>query len=206
MSEWDDTRSAVIAPCGARLEPQGYKFVRSRNAFELSSASERRAVCIILVASKHGNYMLQVWCGVRNNTIEECFHRTSGVNQKDRGLYTTINFDCGEYSYLNSVEEIAQAVTNVQRFITDTAIPFLEKEYSERDYSRLLNTNPSGICPYHGNPVNRCHYGLIAAKLAADPAYEQLRVDYAEYLRSTNKGFYHPRFERFVADLESSST
>lgn len=206
MSSWDDTRSTIIAACGTRLEPNGFKLVKSRNAFERSSASERRMVCMMLVASKHGNYMLRVWCGVRNNSIEERFHRTSGVHQKDRGLYTTIGLDCGEYWYLNSSEEIAQAVAKSQRFIRDTAIPFLEQEYSERDYSRLLNTNPSGICPHQGNRVNRCHYGLIAAKLAADPAYEQLQVVYGEYLRSTNKGFNCPRFEKLVADLESFST
>jgi hypothetical protein len=200
---WDDTRSTVLAACDTCLEQHGYKLVKSRDAFEKSSASERRGVYIMLVASKHGNFKLRVWCGVRNNAIEERFHKTSGVDKKYRANYTTINLDCGEYWDLNSEKEIARAIGNAKRFITDTAIPFLEREYSAQDFSELLNTNPVGICPYHGNAENRCHYGLIAAKLAADPAYEDLKAAYAEYMRSTNKGFYFPRFEKLVEDLES---
>jgi len=88
---WDHTRSLVIAACGTCLEPHGYKLVKSRDAFEKSSACERRGVYIMLVASKHGNYMLRVWCGVRNNAIEDRFHKTSGVDKKYRASYTTIN-------------------------------------------------------------------------------------------------------------------
>ena len=157
----------------------------------------------MLVASKHRNYKLRVWCGVRNNAIEERFHITSGVDKKYRANYTTINLDCGAYWSLNSEKEIAQAVANAKRFIADTAIPFLEREYSTQDYSALLNTNAAGQCPYHGNPQNRCHYGLIAAKLATDADFEKLKAVYAEYLRSNNNDFYYPRFERLVADLES---
>jgi len=73
---WDDTRSLIIAACGTCLEPHGYKLVKSRDAFEKSSASERRGVYILLVASKHGNYKLRVWCGVRNSAIERRFSRS----------------------------------------------------------------------------------------------------------------------------------
>lgn len=201
---WDDIRATVIAACGACLEPHGYKLVKSRDAFEKSSPSERRGVYILLVATNHGNYMLKVWCGCRNNAIEERFHKTSGVDKKQRANYTTINFNCGEYWRLNTDKEVAQAVENAKRFITDTAIPFLERDFSYRDYSQLLNTNPGENCRYHGNPQNRCHYGMIAAKFADDSAYEELKSIYSKFLRSTNKGFYYPRFEKLIADLESS--
>lgn len=200
---WDDTRATVVAACATCLEPHGYKLVKSRDAFEKLSSAERRGVYIMFVASKHENYMVRVWCGVRNNEIEERFHRTSGVDKKYRAHYTTINLDCGEYWYLNSEKAISEAVANARRFITETAIPFLEKEYSVRDYCTMLNTNPRGICPYHGNAENRCHYGLIAAKLAADPGYKGLKAAYADYLQATNNGFYYSRFEKLIADLES---
>ena len=198
-----------------RYEIHGYRRVRhlpgaarlqareSPRRLRKSSPSDRRGVYIILVASKHGNYMLRVWCGVRNNAIEERFHKTSGVDEKHRANYTTINLGGGELWYLNTEKEIVQAVAGAKRFITNTAIPFLAKTYSDQDYCRLLNTNPRGRCPYHGNRENRCHYGLIAAKVTNDPGYEKLKRIYAEFLRSTNKGFYYPRFEKLIADLES---
>lgn len=199
---WDDTKSTVVAACGTVLTPHGYKLVKSRHAFEKSSPSERRGVYLLLIAS-HGDYSVRPWCGVRNGCIEERFHRTSEVDEKYRATYTTINLDCGEKWELNTERQIDRAVTKARRFITDTALPFLEKDYSLQDYCNLLNTNPTGKCPYHANPENRCHYGLIAAKLADDPRNEELKATYGEYLRSTNKGFYYPRFEKLVADLES---
>jgi hypothetical protein len=147
--------------------------------------------------------MLRAWCGVRNNSIEERFHRTSGVDKKYRANYTTINIDCGEYWYLNTEKEIKDAIAKATKFIREKAIPFLEKEYSIQDYCELLNTNPGGSCAYHGNRENRCHYGLIAAKFVADPRYEQWKGIYSEFLRSTNSGFYYPRFEKLLADLDS---
>ena len=200
---WDDTRSAVISSCGTLLEPRGYKLVKARDAFERSSTSERRGVYIMLVSTKHGNYKLRVWCGVRNKDIEERFHKTSGVDKKYQPSYTTINLDCGEYWSLNTEEEIAHAVANAKAFIDERAIPFLEENYSINDYCSLLNTNPSGKCPFHGNPENRCHYGLIAAKLAADPRYDELKATYTKFLMLTNNGFYYPRFQRLIADIES---
>jgi hypothetical protein len=201
--DWNQTKSRIIAECRAWVEPFGYRLVKSRDAFEKSSATERRGVYILLIASKHGNYTLRVWCGIRNNAIEERFHKTSGVDKKHRANYTTLNLDCGHRWYLNSEEGICQAVAEAKRFIVGAALPFLEREYAYQDYCVLLNSDPRERCPYHGNRENRCHYGLIAAKFAGDARYEDLKNVYSEFLQTTNNGFYYPRFKKLIADLES---
>jgi hypothetical protein len=201
---WDDTRSQIIAECDVCVAPLGYKMVKSRDAFEKSSLTERRGIYIQLIATPHHNYSLSVWCGVRNNVIEERFHRTSGVDKKHHARYTTINRNSGNSWSLNSAIEIRVAIKHAKQFILETAIPFLEREYSYQDYCDLLNSNPSSHrSPYHGNAEDRCHYGVIAARMAADPRYEELKTIYTNFLRSTNKGFYYPRFAKLVADLES---
>jgi len=125
------------------------------------------------------------------------------VDKKYRASYTTINLGGDDHWYLNSEQEIKNAITNGEHFVLETAIPFLEREFSYQNYCDLLNSDPAGPCAYHRNAQNRCHYGLIAAKFASDPRYEELKRIYAAYLRSTNNGFYYPRFEKLVTDLES---
>jgi hypothetical protein len=200
---WAETRASVIAACSSRLQPHGYKFVKSRDGFE-KAAGDRWGFYLGLVASRYGTYSMKPWCGVRNAAIEEVFHRTSGVDGKWQATYTTINLGAGVRWPLDTAEEVAAAIEEVRRYVAGTALPFLEREYSYQDYSDLLNAAPTQWdCPYHGNPQNCCHYGLIAAKLAGDPRYERLRAVYAEYLRSTHDGFYYPRFEDLLKDLES---
>jgi hypothetical protein len=104
----------------------------------------------------------------------------------------------------NTEEETINFILSTRNFIKNIAIPFLEREYSYTDYSNLLNSNPTDwSCPYHGNPQNRCHYGLIAAKLSNDPRYPELVTIYSEFMRTNNKGFYFPRFQKLLYDLDT---
>jgi hypothetical protein len=198
---WQEIRNSLFQVCGSLLEPHGYRFVSARAGYERASTSERRGVYLVLVASPHGNHSVQPWCGVRNNTIEKIFHRTSGVDKRYQSSYTTINVGEGHW-YLNTREEQQHAAAKLREFIQGVALPFLGKEYSYSDYSALLNTDRDGRCPFHGNAENRCHYGLIAAKLSGDPRFEELKRQYSDFLRRTNRGFYYPRFEEFLKDID----
>ena len=200
---WERIKPLITSASGELLEPRGYKLVKSRDAFEKSSKSERRGVYLAPSASSAGNYTMQPWCGIQNNMIEECFHRTSGVDRRNRVYYTTINLQAGDLWWLNSEHEIEIALAGLRRFLVETALPFLEREYSYQDYCDLLNRDPEENCPHQMNPQNRCHYGLIAARLAGDPRYDELKQVYATRLRRVSGGFYYPPFEKLVADLES---
>jgi hypothetical protein len=200
--KWDQIKSTITDGCSSVLTPLGYRYVASRNAYEKSSALERRSVLLNFVATKHPSYSVTLWCGMRNEEMERLFHRTSGV-EKHQSTYMTTNFVCGRW-HVNTEEEIAEAIGNCRELVNSKCLPFLEQQYAYAKYSSLLNTNPTERCPYHGNSENRCHYGLIAAKLAGDSQYESLKASYLEYMHRSNSGFYLPRFQAFIADLESS--
>jgi hypothetical protein len=202
---WDRIKPLITSVSGELLGPRGYKLVKSRDAFEKMSKSERRGVYLGLVASNVGNYWMQPCCGMQNNMIQECFHRTSGIDKGSRHYYTTINLRAGDDWLLNSEHEIEIALAGLRRFLVETALPFLEREYSYQDYCDLLNRDPEGNCPHQMIAQHRCHYGLIAARLAGDPRYDELKQIYATRLQRDNSGFYYPPFEKLVADLESRS-
>src|SRR4051812_29719986 len=139
---WADTRAAVIAACGSCLQPHGYTFVKARDGFE-KAAGDRRGFYVGLVASRYGTYSMKPWCGVRNAAIEEVFHRTAGVDKKWQATYTTINTGVPAHWPLDTADEIAVASEQATRYIVETALPFLEREYSYQDYSDLLNADPT---------------------------------------------------------------
>ena len=200
---WESIKPLITSVSAGLLEPRGYKLVKSRDTFEKTSKSERRGVYLGLVASNVGNYWMQPSCGIQNNMIQECFHRTSGVDKRSRHYHTTINLQAGDSWLLNSEQEIEIALAGMRCFLVETALPFLERAYSYQDYCDLLNRDPDGNCPYQMTAQNRCHYGVIAALLAGDPRYEELKQIYATRLQRVFDGFYYPSFEKLVADLES---
>jgi hypothetical protein len=148
---------------------------------------------------------VQLWCAIRDNKIEEIFHRTSGVEKRYQADYTTIDRGLGNsFLWLNSEDEIINFIAKAKDFISGEALSLMERDYSYMDYSALLNDDPgNATCPYHANPENRCHHGLISAKLASDARYGQLLSTYSGNMRKWSNGFYYPRFERLVADLDA---
>lgn len=199
----DDSKAEIVDACGALLIPQGYRYVKSRAAFERKTATDLRSVFLLFVTS-NASHNFRIWCGVRNNEIERVFHRTSGIASKHRARYTTIQIGPNEYWALNTDEELAAATKSASDFIRDSALPFLGIERSLSEYSEMLNESPGAPCRYHANPENRCHYGLISSWLCNSPDYGTLKETYSKYLQSINNGFYYPRFEALVADLEST--
>ncbi|MYM89378.1 hypothetical protein GTP91_19650 [Rugamonas sp. FT82W] len=203
IGNWEDTKARVVRECGERLLALSYKYVKSRSAFEKSSQGERRAVNFLFTGSNVGNHWMSIWCSVRNDAIESIFHRTSGIDKKSQPVYSTINFSTVDTMRVDSEKDVDLFIAKANAFISETAIPFIEQPYSYPAYSDLLNSTPeSAQCRYHANPQNRCHYGLIAAKLSNDPRYEDLKRTYLEFFRANNGGAYLPRFERLLADLE----
>ena len=200
--DWPEVKTELIASVGKILVPIGYTFVKSQESFEQKSGKGIRFIFLGFVAKKDAFHHMRMWSGIQNREVEEVFHRTSGVDKKYRRNYTVVNLGMDDYLGLDSKAMIEEAKREANRFVQEVAMPFLEKDYTIGAYSQMLNANPADRCPYHGNRENRCHYGLICAKLACDPCYKMAKEEYSAFLRTTNNGFYYPGFLSLVADLE----
>ena len=156
-----------------------------------------------LVASDVGNRFVRTGCGVRNNAIEDLFHKTSSTDKRCQSATATIGVSCDKLWVLNTTEEVAIAISELNAYVRDVALPFLQKKYSLQDFSMLLNTtNTDGRCPYFANSIWRCHRGLIAAKLAGDARFEALKREYSDYLRTVSNGLYFPEFQRCLKNID----
>ena len=179
---WNDIKASVYASCGALLEPHGFRLIKSRSSYEKVTANGRLMIYFTLVASDVGNRFVRTGCGVRNNAIEDLFHKTSSTDKRCQSATATIGVSCDKLWVLNTTEEVAIAISELNAYVRDVALPFLQKKYSLQDFSMLLNTtNTDGRCPYFANSIWRCHRGLIAELI--NPFYFQ------KFLYSLNLGY-----------------
>ncbi len=204
---WTDIKRKIIKECGEVLVGTPYRFVPSRNAYELPSSDENRSINIGLTASNRGNRWMSIWCSMRNNAIEESYLRALCIEKADINYYHTVSLKGLQLVQINTDWEIEDAIREAKRFITTKGLQFLSKQYTLSDLSEMLNANPDeALCPYHPNPQSCRLHGLIVAKLSKDSRYEELKVNYERFMRDSNKGFFYPQFQRVVADLESLGT
>jgi hypothetical protein len=201
---WPEAKQELVSSVEELLVGEGYKFIKSPESYQRKDALEKRFIFFGFVAKKDTLHDMRMWCGIQNAVVEEVFHRTSGIEKKNRRNYTVVNVGMKYYVDLEGSKGIERGKSEIRQFIVATALPFLEKAYTIADYSQLLNSDTSLFCPYHGNIENRYHYGLICAKLAGDPCYATVKEIYAQRLQQQYPDFryYKERFRNLIADLE----
>ena len=204
---WPETKQELMASTAELLIPLGYKLLKSAESYERKDKLEKRFIFFGFVASSAIHHM-HMWCGIKNMAVEEIFHRTLGIKKAYRRNYAVVQL--GMHPYVNlggGRAAIPAAKAAIRTFLDSTALPFLERAYTMADYSRMLNTNPAEKCPYHATEY-RYFYGLICAKLAADPCYEVVKGIYAHRLQQQHPDFpyWSKKFADLVADLESEDT
>jgi hypothetical protein len=204
MTSWEDTKSSVLEGCEDLLSPHAYKLVKSRSSFEKPTATGRLIIRLAFIATDVGNRFVRIGCGVRNNAIEELVNATSSLDKRSHSSTTTINTYCDTLWLLNTPDEQASTISGLLAYIQDTALPFLERDYSPQDLSALLNITDSDGRPVYrvGMGTQFWQRGLAAAKLAGDERFDDLKYHYTNHVRSLSKGLYFLEYERCVRRID----
>jgi len=201
---WQAIQLELLESCKPLLEPRGYKLVKSRSSFEKPTAGGRLIIRLLFVASDVGNRSVQIGCGVRNDAIEQIVSQGAPPATGAAAIPTTLHAEWSHRFWLNSVEEQEEAASRLRQYVRETALPFLEREYSLGDFSALLN-----VTDVAGKPIERIgmgvrfwQRGLAAARLANDPRFESLRRHYTQHLRALSNGCYLSEFQRCLKYLD----
>lgn len=195
-----DHKSVILDAIGPGLESRGYKFVVSRCSFEKKSANESRGVHLFISKNGSASCSVSVRCGIKVAAIDEIYHRTSGIERKYQPHHPTVDLvHRGSTHTIGTIEDLDEAIAEIADFIDRQALPFLERSYSLRDYSDMLNESP---CRFHSAWMSRGHYGVVAAKLAGDERFDSLVESYSDLYQKSNDGFYYKGFARLLADLK----
>jgi hypothetical protein len=144
---------------------------------------------------------------VRHDLVEAIFHRTSGYPPATRADTPTVGGDLhrlvpgapGRFE-LGPDGEVGDAAAWLAG-----ALPRLEEYWARfsdlAEVDRELNADPDRTTPNRPLPWLRCSTGLIAARLAGRPGYDELEAAYRRQLAVDNGGFYLGRFTALAEDL-----
>ena len=150
--------------------------------------------------------------GLRFETVEEIFHRTSGWDPKFQKDTNTVGTQVGVLIdgkgtscrfLLESESEIASVTEKVVGVFRKFALPYFAQFGSLAAIDTELNDHPAERSVNTSLAWFRCSRGLIVAKLTGRPDYEQLATFYLNVMTRDNKGFYLKRFEALVESLKS---
>ncbi|WDQ18421.1 hypothetical protein [Rhodopirellula sp. P2] len=200
--DWNVLQQELIDSAQQLLADEGYRYVKSRKAFVFKSGDCSRFIRLRFVATPTGNRYLEAWCEVQTKESSSVFHRTSGVAKRHQNQYSAITGNSASSICLTAQSDLHDSCKTLTQYIEGSAIPFLTQDFSNSRLSSLLNDAPDLPCRYHANRETRAHFGVIVAQLAGYPKLHELVDVYTDLIAETNNGFYLPRFERLLVDLD----
>lgn len=209
----DLLKSQVITTVREKVESENVRFDKRRCRFLINVDGLGFGYQIVFV-ERPKLLKAHASLGVRFDAVERIFHRTSGIPEANWNDSTTIGQDMrtlhGQFddSYEFEISDDTTAQRAALRLIQDF-------EGEGQDFFSKYSTLPSVDAALNDNPMQkttlrvlswyRCSTGIIVAKLVGNSRYSKLVEIYSETLRRESNGFYLPRFEELVADLENVS-
>ena len=193
------------------LSEEGFRLDANRNIFVRRYEGITEILYVTCTNAKPGHWVTP-GVGLRFETVEEIFHRTSGWDPKLQNDTNTVGTQVGVLIdgkgtscrfLLESDSEIASVTEKVVGIFRKVALPYFAQFGSLAAIDTELNDHPAERSVNSSLAWFRCSRGLIVAKLTGRPDYEQLATFYLDVMTRDNKGFYLKRFEALVESLKS---
>lgn len=198
----------VLACLDRDLRPLGFECTKGEHSF-FRRRNGRRERFHFAVIKYPGEVRLHPTLGIRFDKVESIFHRTSGFEPQFHGTDTVglhlrnVRGPNGYEIQLHSEFDVPSVVRRLMEIFHADAEPYYAKYSTLEAIDRSLNERPRERTVHSILPRQRCSAGVIVAKLLGRDDYEELVSIYRETLQQEAKGFYLPRFEALVQDLET---
>lgn len=163
---------------------------------------------LVILDDKSGCRIRPSVC-VRFSNVESIFHRTSGFEPEYQRDTPTVGLDLwrvfGKEGFelpLKDDSDVPQVLSQLKAIFSDKAVPYFSQFASMRAVDSAINEVPNEPCVHRVMPWLRASTGAIVAKLVRRKNYDDLICAYREMLRGDSNGYYLPRFESLLTDLE----
>jgi len=202
-----------------QLEPglaeEGFKLVEATGWFERQRNDMADYYAFEFYKEVRG-YRIQPAIHLRSHTMDQIYHKISGVKPKERVYDTAIAFVIWrvfgkEKTYeckLESEDDVKPAAQKLIRVFKKIALPFFDKYTSIADIDRLYNSDPEtpNYWMYLVDFWTRIAYATIAAKLAGNPRYQTLVRKYKEALKESDEDWRADQYEKLLKVLEKEGS
>lgn len=173
-------------------KPSGVKLVRGGRCFAFN----------LIFLDYRPSWDVRCWWGIRVESIEAVYHRTSGYDAKFHKGTTTIGMEYEGRFEFEDEEDVEAAVDGLYEIFLQQALPFYRHASSLAAIDKLLNESPADDSTY-GAPPQRYHYGMIVAKAVGRKRLNHLAKTYRRKLSAFSDGFYLPQFDALLSDLQT---
>ena len=189
------------------LEGLGFRFVKRYDWFT-RGRGEPNQLFLVHISESHSRYTMSSEVGVRFESIEAIFHRTSGFEPRHhRGTATlgaalsALDKSFPHWIPVNGASEIESAGAAILHGYSVIAQPFFQRFNDIAAVEAHLNATPDE--PVIGRSLSwfRAATGIICAHHVKSPELRRLARTYHDHLTLDSHGFYLTRFERLLADL-----
>lgn len=212
MSSFEKLRDAILGSLTPELTRLGFTFHRMSQRFVKRGSKGVVYFYQILFSHSPPFIRVDVHIAIRLDSVEKIFHRTSGYEKKYQNETPTMGGSLDaitgnpELKMLLDLERGAQQAKSL--LFSQTMMTFYEEWYSRfsqiENIDRELNDAPTRETPNRSMPWLRCSTGIIVAKLSARPDYDSLASVYIQIMQGFSNGFYWPRFEDLLRDIEEN--
>jgi hypothetical protein len=147
---------------------------------------------------------------VQHEVVERIFHRFSGSSPRYHRTTPTIGGQLAEIArdpryrveiYPDADPGALRGAEENLRASVAEAERYWARYADLREVDRALNDDPEERTPHRPMPWLRCATGVIVARLARRPDYDELELVYQEQMQVWSDGFYLPRFQALVRYL-----
>ncbi|RKZ45141.1 MAG: hypothetical protein DRR00_27045 [Candidatus Parabeggiatoa sp. nov. 3] len=205
MSNKTELKLTLLDILGRNFQSQGFKWMKSRDGF-VKREQINLFVYQLNFLEKSKGYRVEPVVGVRNELIENIFHKTSGFEEKyHKGTISVVESikdpstnKKGRYD-LYEDRDVDDVVEKLKTLFYEYALAYFDKFSQIENIDQALNDNFDAA--KHGFIVGPCSKGLIVAKLVERKNYAELEAFYTERVQDIANGFYLPEFERLKAYL-----
>jgi len=146
---------------------------------------------------------------VRDDTVENIFHKTSEFNNQHKKRTPTIGISVENYLhdqtgnfrfFLKDETDIPVAANSLISLYYHYASPFFKKYENISEIEKDVNAdiNDTSLT----GPIFKGSKGIILAKLCNKENFENLQRGYYEYYSNFSGGFYLPSFKKLTAYLK----
>jgi hypothetical protein len=206
-----ELKSALFTSLRSDMAKNGFSLKAANGRFVRRRGEITEMFQLVCLDAKPG-YRIQPNVGIRIEQVENIFHQISGFEskfQKDTptigssvGIYLTGDSRACEF-LLESQSEVAVVAERIIGIFQEFALPYFERLGSIQSIDAELNDKPAERTHHRALAFFRCSTGIIVAKLAGRPNYDELASLYADVMTRDNNGFYFKRFEELLTLLKT---
>ena len=197
-----DVRECLFKGINQKLSVHGFKMNKSENAFDRKTNNAVQTIYFIIYKKNEEIFVEPRWA-IKIQSILEVYYKVSVMKKKYlKGIPVLSNslFQLMEYIdddnergssksvkyVIDNQEDIEILINVIPTRVEEYILPYFEKNSSVERVDFLLNSNPRQLVIHNWLYPLRAIMGLIAAKLAHNPNFDELLRVYEEELQEAN--------------------